>query len=238
VIAINTEGDNEREQRFLRWSLQGRVDGVVGVFFTLHAEDFKPLAEIGVAVVRIESSLRKASELPIDNISVDNRGAAAVATRFLLARGHERVAMIAGPGGPQGERAAGYLAALAERGLAPDIVSGGEFNEQGGRNGALALLARERRPTAIFAANDLMAIGAMSTLRDHGIVVPRDLAIVGFDDIFVAQLVTPSLTTVSQFQSDLGVAAAQALLARLSGATGPGGTSREMPFKLIERQST
>jgi LacI family transcriptional regulator len=238
VIAINTDGDCEREQRFLQWSREGRVDGVIGVFFTLHAEDFRPLAAIGVGVVRIESSLRKAGELPIDNISVDNRGAAAAATRYLLDRGHRRIAMIAGPGGPQGERAAGYQLALAERGLAPDIVNGAEFNEQGGREGALTLLARAERPTAIFAANDLMAIGAMTTLREHGLAAPRDVAIIGFDDIFVARLVTPSLTTVSQFQNDLGVAAAETLLSRLSGAMAPWGTSREMPYKLIERQST
>jgi LacI family transcriptional regulator len=238
VIAINTDGDAEREQRFLRWSLEGRVDGVVGVFFTLHAEDFRPLATTGVGVVRIESSLRKAGEIPIDNISVDNRGAAAAATRYLLDRGHRRIAMIAGPGGPQGERAAGYQLALAERGLAPDVVDGAEFNEHGGRKATLTLLARLDRPTAIFAANDLMAIGAMSTLRDHGVAVPRDVAVVGFDDIFVARLVTPSLTTVSQFQHDLGVTAAETLLDRLTGAMVPWGTSREMPYRLIEREST
>ena len=83
-----------------------------------------------------------------------------------------------------------------------------------------------------------MAIGAMSTLRDHGVAVPRDVAVVGFDDIFVARLVTPSLTTVSQFQHDLGVTAAETLLDRLTGAMVPWGTSREMPYRLIEREST
>ena len=238
VIAINTDGDCDREQRFLQWSLEGRVDGVVGVFFTLHVEDFRPLTAIGIGVVRVESSVRRVGEIPIDNICVDNRAAAAAATRYLLDRGHRSIAMIAGPGGPQGERAAGYQLALAERGLAPDIVNGAEFNEQGGREGALILLARPERPTAIFAANDLMAIGAMSTLRDRGMAVPSDVAVVGFDDIFVARLVTPSLTTVSQFQNDLGVTAAETLLDRLRGAMVPWGTSREMPYRLIERDST
>jgi LacI family transcriptional regulator len=238
VIAVNTDGEAARERRFLDWSRQGRVDGVVGVFFTLHAEDFLPLAAIGVGVVRIESALRKAGEIPIDNIAVDNRGAAAAATRYLLERGHRRIAMIAGPGGPQEERAAGYRLALAERGLAPDVVAGAEFNERGGAEAALALLGRARRPTAIFAANDLMAIGAMATLKERGFAVPGDIAVVGFDDIFVARLVTPSLTTVSQFQHDLGVTAAQTLLERLAGALGAAGTSREMPYRLIERDST
>jgi hypothetical protein len=100
-----------------------------------------------------------------DNLYVDNRAAAAAATRFLLDRGHIRIAMIAGPGGPQAERAAGSLMGLTERGLKPDIVDGAEFNEVAGRDAALKLLARAVRPTALFAANDLMAIGAMCASR-------------------------------------------------------------------------
>jgi LacI family transcriptional regulator len=238
VMMVNTDGAAEHERRFLSWSLDGRVDGIVGVFFTLRAEDFEPLVALGIGVVRIESTRKAEGELPIDNIYVDNRAAAAAATRYLLDRGHRRIAMIAGPGGPQAERAAGYALALGERGLAPDIVGGAEFSEQGGRRAAAALIERAERPTAIFAANDLMAIGALGALREHGLTVPDDVAVVGFDDIFVARLVTPSLTTVSQFQHDIGVAAAETLLARLRGAATTRGATREMPFRLIERDST
>ena len=237
VIAINTEGDAEREQRILRWGLEGRVDGIIGVFFTLHAEEFRPLFELGVGVVRIESGSKKVRDLPIDNLFVDNRAAAAAATRFLLDRGHRRIAMVAGPAGPQAERAAGYRMALAERGLRADIVDGAEFNEVGGREATLKLLARAVRPTALFAANDLMAIGAMEALREQGFAIPGEMAVVGFDDIFVARLVSPGLTTVSQFQYEIGVAAAETLLHRLRGAAASKGTSREMPYKLIERGS-
>ena len=150
VVAINTEGDAEREQRILRWGLEGRVDGIIGVFFALRAEEFRPLFELGVGVVRIESGSKKVRDLPIDNLFVDNRAAAAAAIRFLLDRGHRRIAMVAGPGGPQAERAAGYRMALAERGLRADVVDGAEFNEVGGREAALKLLARAVRPTALF----------------------------------------------------------------------------------------
>ncbi len=238
VIAVNTEGVAEREQRFLNWSLEGRVDGVIGAFFALRAEDFSPLVAAGVGVVRIESARKSGGEWPIDNIYVDNRAAAAAATRFLLERGHRRIAMIAGPAGPQAERAAGYSLALAERGLAPDIVDGVEFSEAEGRRVATILIERAERPTAIFAANDLMAIGAMSALRERGLAIPHDVAVIGFDDIFVARLVTPALTTVSQFQQDIGIKAAETLLARLRGAPSPRGASFEMPFRLIERDST
>jgi LacI family transcriptional regulator len=238
VIAVNTEGAAERERRFLAWSLEGRVDGVVGVFFTMRADDFSPLIAAGVGVVRIESARKNEGNLPIDNIYVDNRAAAAAATRYLIERGHRRIAMIAGPTGPQTERAAGYRLALAERGLAPDIIAGVEFSEDEGRRAAATLIARSPRPTAIFAANDLMAIGAMSALAEHGVKVPDEVAVVGFDDISIARLVTPSLTTVSQFQQDIGIRAAETLVERLRGARSPRGTSVEMPYRLIERNST
>ena len=207
------------------------------MFFALRAEEFRPLFDLGVGVVRIESASKRGRDLPIDNLYVDNRAAAAAATRYLLDRGHRRIAMIAGPGGPQAERAAGYRMALAERGLKADIVDGSEFNEVGGHDATLKLLARGVRPTALFAANDLMAIGAMEALREQGVAIPSEMAVVGFDDIFIARLVSPGLTTVSQFQYEIGVVAGETLLRRLRGAATPKGTSREMPYKLIERGS-
>ena len=168
---------------------------------------------------------------------VDNRAAAAAATGFLIERGHRKITMLAGPGGPQAARAEGYLQALSERGLDTDIVYGAEFNEVGGRAAAASVLARRDRPSAFFAANDLMAIGAMAALREAGVAVPRDMAVVGFDDIFIARLLTPSLTTVSQFQHLIGVTAAETLLDRLRGKASQPGRSREMPYRLIERES-
>ncbi len=238
VLVMSTDGRAERERRFLTWSLEGRVDGVAGTFFTLRATDFRPLVDSGVAVVRIESAARREGALPIDNLFVDNRAAAAAGTSFLLDRGRRRIAMIAGRGGPQDERSTGYRQALAERGLAPVMALDAEFSETGGYRAASTLLEGAAVPDAIFAANDLMAIGAMAALRERGLPVPGRVAVIGFDDILVARLVTPALTTISQFQQDLGTVAAETLLRRLAGDMGPGGTSREMPYRLIERAST
>ena len=238
VITVNTDGTAEREQRFLNWSLEGRVDGVIGVFFTLRAADFKPLTDADIGVVRIESSTKKDGPLPVDNLFIDNEAAAAAMTRHLIARGYRRIAMIAGIGGPQEGRLRGYEAALVEAGRKPLIVADEAFNEDGGFRAAQQLLAQANRPDAIFAANDLMAIGAMAAARDAGFAIPDDVAIAGFDDIFAARLVTPALTTIAQFQYDLGAAAAEVLLDRLRrGNVGPG-TSQAMPFRLIERSST
>lgn len=238
VIAVNTDGLPERERHFLEWSRQGRVDGVIGVFFTLRARDLRPLVDAGVPVVRIESSKKHGGEIAVDDIFVDSHAAARAVTNYLIGRGHRRIAMIAGRGGPQSVRVDGYRAALGEAGLPDHVVIEGEFNETGGQRAAESVLASGYAPTAIFAANDLMAIGAMQALRDRGIDIPGQIAVVGFDDISAARLVTPSLTTVAQFQGDMGVKAAQILMERLRGSRPGAGTALEMPFSLIERGST
>lgn len=238
VIAVNTDGTPERERHFLEWARQGRVDGVIGVFFTLRARDFKPLVDAGVPVVRIESSKKRGGDVAIDDIFVDSHAAAYSVTNYLIGRGHRRIAMVAGRGGPQGVRVEGYRAALAEAGGTDHIVIEDEFNEVGGLRAAEAVLAGGYAPTAIFAANDLMAIGVMQALRDRGIDIPGDIAVVGFDDIPASRLVTPSLTTVAQFQGDMGVRAAQIMMERLRGSRPGAGTALEMPFSLIERGSS
>ena len=238
VIAVNTDGLAERERHFLDWSRQGRVDGVIGVFFTLRARDFKPLIDAGVPVVRIESSKKKGGDIAIDDIFVDSHAAAFDVAKHLIRNGHRRIAMVAGRGGPQGVRVEGYRQALHEAGMEPFVQLDNAFSEVGGMRAGTAVLESGYRPTAIFAANDLMAIGVMQALRDRGIAIPTDIAVVGFDDISAAKLVTPPLTTVAQFQGEMGVQAAQILMERLRGAKLGAGTALEMPFRLIERGST
>lgn len=238
VVAVNTDGNPERERHFLDWFRQGRVDGVIGVFFTLRAKDFKPLVDAGVPVIRIESSKKRGGDIAIDDIYVDSQAAAEQVTRFLRSKGHSRIAMVAGRGGPQGVRVEGYRAAMASFGGTEHVVIEDEFSELAGVRAAEAVLASGFAPTAIFAANDLMAIGVMQALRDRGIDIPRDIAVVGFDDISAARLVTPPLTTVAQFQADMGVRAAEMMMGRLRGEQASAGTVIEMPFKLIERGST
>ena len=238
VISVNTDGNPERERHFLDWSRQGRVDGVIGVFFTLRARDFAPLIDAGVPVVRIESNKKKGGDIAIDDIFVDSYAAAFEMTTYLIGRGHRRIAMVAGRGGPQGVRVEGYRAALSEAGGEPHVVIDSEFNETGGQRAAEAVLASGYAPTAIFAANDLMAIGVLQALRERNIAVPGQIAVAGFDDISAAKLVTPSLTTVAQFQADMGMKAAQILMERLGGSPPPAGTALQMPFRLVQRDST
>lgn len=237
VITLNSDGDAGSERHFIEWALEGRVDGVVGVFFTLRAADLKILLDHSIAVVRIESSRKLGGALAIDDIFVDSRSAANEVVRRLIALGHQRIAMVAGVGGPQGVRVEGYREALASHHLEPLVVIERSFTETAGHEAAESILDSGFAPTAVFAANDLMAIGVMQALRNRKIAVPEQMAVVGFDNIAAAPLVTPALTTVTQFQDRLGEGAAEILLQRLSGAISGPGTVHEMPFELIERGS-
>ncbi len=114
----------------------------------------------------------------------------------------------------------------------------GDFNEEDGYRAARQALEASPRPTAIFAANDLMALGAMTAIRELGLRIPEDVAVMGFDDIFASRVVTPPLSTVNQFQHELGRVAAEMLLERLNDLPSETpGRRREMPFEIMRRQS-
>lgn len=237
VITVNTDGEAKRERHFLEWARQGRVDGIIGVFFTLRAQDFAVLLDGGISLVRIESARKRGGDLAIDDIFVDSRAAAIAVVEYLIARGHKRIAMVAGIGGPQSVRIDGYSWALGQAGLEPMVVIQPKFTETNGFDAAQTILDSAFSPTAIFAANDLMAIGVMQALRQRNLDIPGDIAVVGFDDISAAPLVTPALTTVTQFQDRMGERAAEMLLQRLKGDRFGPGAPQEMPFQLIERGS-
>lgn len=257
VITYNTHGSAEREAHILASVQQGRVDGLIGVFFYTRARDLKPIFENQLPVVRLEVRRRDTGDWPLDNVYVDNAMAAYTATSYLIDRAvqdtvrHEgdgnphkaagnrtTIAMITGPAGPRDARRNGYTQALAERmpEMQPCVVEVESFNERGGAQGIAHLLQGEL-PRAVFAANDLMAIGALKALRDAGLHVPEDVAVVGFDDIPAAAMVTPALTTIHQDQEGMGRRAASLLIERLSGQYTGSGRSVEMPFELVIRGS-
>jgi LacI family transcriptional regulator len=239
VITYNTHGSAEKEAKFLQSVQQGRADGVIGVFFFMRAHDLFPVLEKGIPVVRLETHRQRTGEWPLDNIYVDNASAAFTAVDYLISKGHRRIAMITGPGGPRNARREGYLQALSRHGEGFDqqVEEVSSYDEVGGYQGMQRLLEGEQRPQAIFAANDLMAIGAMKAILDAGLRIPDDIAVVGFDDIPAAQLVTPALTTIRQAQEEIGRKAAELLLERLSGEETGDGRVIEMPFELIKRSS-
>ena len=237
VLIYDTDGLPEGERRALSWLQQGRADGVVGVFFHLRAPDLAAVARKGIPIVRLESERKTRGVLPIDSVFIDNAEAAAEMTRFLIHRGHRRIAMILGEFGPGKRRALGYETVMREAGLATDFVVDKTYSEEAGARAMQALLARGRqRPTAVFGANDMLAIGAMQAARNAGLAIPADIAIVGFDDIATAKLL--GLTTVRQPEFELGRLAARTLIERLR----PGGLERpgkslELTLEIVERTS-
>lgn len=237
VVTIDTEGVAANEAHVVAAAAQGRYDGIVGVFFHLGARELEPLGKLGIPVVRIEVSRKAGGALPIDDLYIDNTAAARTLANHLIALGHRRIAMVTAPGGPQRFRLEGYLSAMASVGAEPLVVEAANFTLEAGRESLRPFLVRPHRPTAIIAANDLMAIGAMQAIAEAGLSVPDDISVAGFDDILASALVTPPLTTVAQFQDRLGARAAEVLVERLSEHRKGPGTAEEMPFQLVPRRS-
>jgi LacI family transcriptional regulator len=197
-------------------AMRGRVDGLVLMSPEFTRELSTRTLPAGFPVVLLNCP---PSETPHDSLNIENYDGAYSMVRHLADLGHQRIAILTGAQGnfDAAERLRGYRAALADAGLPspPELVIPGDFSEAAGEVGARALLELEQRPTAIFAANDGMAIGALLALREAGLRVPEDLAVGGFDDIPMARYVDPALTSVHVDISALGERAAAALLSVL-----------------------
>ena len=167
----------------------------------------------------------------------DNRGGAAMLAEHLLRRGHRRIAEIMGPPAfsTTEERAAGHRAALESAGLRPDpsLVVSGHFTRDGGYEATRTLLAGGAPFTAISAANDLMAMGALAALRESGLVVPDDVSVVGFDDVPTVRDVVPGLTTVAVPMREMG---RRSMRIGLAGGDGKP-EAVVLPVRLVERES-
>jgi LacI family transcriptional regulator len=239
LIIYNTDGKQAKEEKCVHSLLQGRVDGVVGVFFHLSAKELFALLEQGIAVVRLEAVPKEAGKLPLDNIYIDNVAAAKEAVTYLTKKGHKRIGMLASEDGPSSFRVRGYKEALEQHGLHLDnkLIQTGSYNEEGGFETMQRLLELAKPPTAIFAANDLMAMGAMAAIRKAGLHIPDDIAVIGFDDIPSAKLIHPTLSSVAQQQRRMGQRAAEMLFERLSGNAPTTGRSEEIPYQLMPRES-
>ena len=172
----------------------------------------------------------------------DNVDGAARAVRHLHSLGHRRIATITGllDTRPGADRLRGYRQALQALGLAyrDEYVAYGDFYVESGRRAMADLLSLDEPPTAIFAASDMMAIGAIRAAGEAGLNVPADLSVVGFDDIQLAAHINPPLTTVRQDKLGLGVAAGTALVRLIDGEPDDVTQSTVLPVELVGRGST
>ena len=218
--------------------MRGRVDGIILMSPAVDAETLVAELPEELPVVLLNSAVR---DERFDSLTIDNVGGARAMIEHLLACGHRRIAVLCGPklNHDAQERIRGWREALVDAGIAPrpEWELPGDFTEGAGHAAARALLALDPRPTALFAANDAMAIGAMSALRDAGVRVPDDVAVAGFDDVPIARYVTPPLTTMRVAVSDFGARAVDVLVQALAGD----GTHRRghdvLPTTLVVRGS-
>ncbi len=206
-IFVDGRWQPEVEQEALQTLLSRRVDGLIVVGGLSPAESLCQLAkQLPLVVVGREFRRWKASALFVDNFE-----AAYNATRYLLEAGHRQIAHIAGsPSHADAlERCEGYIQALTDAGIAPnqDLIVEGDFGSHSGVMAVEMLLARGQTFSAIFAANDQMAIGARLALFRHGIRVPDDVSMIGFDDHAASAYMIPPLTTVRQPAVEMGEAA-------------------------------
>ena len=219
LYSITHEQDRtERDQRDVidRILATKLAAGLLAMFPGQSVQHLTTLHEQGFPIVMIDD---QAEPTNMPWVGAGNRRGSYAATRYLLQLGHRRIAHIQGPGKflVSYERYQGYCEALDEAGITPDpaLVMEGDFMPSGGQSCASKLLAVEERPTAIFAANDLMAYGVLTAVEQSGLRVPEDLSIVGFDDIPLSAHARPALTTVQQPFYEMGQRAIELLLSLL-----------------------
>jgi LacI family transcriptional regulator len=214
VILCNSDDDPAKQRDYLNVLLTKRCDGLI--MAALAETDGELLRQRRVPTVFLD---RAPEGLENDVVAIDNVAGGELAGRHLAGMGRRRIGCIGGPRGLEvsDQRIAGLRLAL-NGGLDATLVDAADFSSAGGYAAALRLLMRpaQQRPDALFCCNDMMAIGALRAAAELGIAVPGELAVVGFDDIDLAQFVHPPLTSVSQGTRALGNITAACLLARIA----------------------
>ncbi|HSJ53196.1 MAG TPA: LacI family DNA-binding transcriptional regulator [Anaerolineae bacterium] len=218
VILTSSNAEPEREIAAVEMLQSKRVDGVIVTSSRVGALYQEHFDRLGVPVVLINSHNQHRG-LYTFSVSVDNYHGGCLATEHLVRLGYRRIAYISGPANHSDdqERLAGYRRALAEGGIPfdPALVLHGNGRASGGERAWPQLLALQSPPAATFCYNDLTAIGLMRGARKSGRAIPRDLALVGFDDIPFASYVQPSLTTVAQPKGEMGRQAVEMVMGLL-----------------------
>jgi len=216
VVLCNTHNKAERAEAYINTLLAQKVDGVLFISSGCDDAILRQLLLHAMPVTLIDRELPLAEP---DMILVDNRQAGRAATSYLLGLGHREIACLAGGTDlqPSNDRVAGYMDAMAEvEGAVPHRVMHVDFSYEAGRQASLEILSKPVRPTAIFACNDLLALGVLSGARSLGMDIPADLSLLGFDGISLTSAVSPAIATMRQPVRALANAALESLLRRMS----------------------
>ncbi|MBP2705584.1 LacI family DNA-binding transcriptional regulator [Microbispora sp. RL4-1S] len=236
-LLLLATSEEKPEESYVHAVRRHNLDGVVMIDSGNRDPSLGYLAESGIACVSLDRPLEGPRTTYVTS---DNVGGARQAVRHLYEQGRRSIATISGPAGtgPGTDRLRGYVEELAALGLSqrPEHVVEGDFYLSGGVAAMRRLLRAPEQPDAVFVAGDEMAVGALRAIAEAGLKVPEDIAVVGFDDIELAGLVIPGLTTVAQDKAGIGAAAAEAVVAMINGADAP--PPQVLPTTLVVRGSS
>ena len=237
-LVVSSSHNDRTEIAAALHTLRGRVDGLIVMSPNIDAETLNANLPLSLPVVLLNCQIDDDS---VDALNIDNFRGSLEMVRHLIGHGHSRIAIIKGNENnfDANQRLRGYRAALIKAGLplVAEFEVEGDFSEASGFTAVESLLRIDSRPTAIFASNDSMAIGALSALRSHGISVPSDIIMGSFDDIPVTKFIKPSLTTVSVNINQLGKVAVARLLDALERRDNHVKSCTLLPTTLIIRES-
>jgi LacI family transcriptional regulator len=238
VILCNTDENVVKQDKYVRLLLQRQVDGFLLVPSQATVESVSLIQQQQVPLVILD---RQVSGVSADVVRGDSEGGAYNLTCYLIGLGHHRIAILSGPetASTSTQRVAGYERAFADAGLKVDtkLVSYGKFHQDSGYERTLEILKLSGRPTALFAANNFIAIGVMKALYEAGVRVPEDMSVVAFDDLPLGLLVQPFLTVVAQPAYDMGYRATKLLLKRIAYPDEASSEEIVLPTQLLVRQS-
>jgi LacI family transcriptional regulator, galactose operon repressor len=216
VVLCNSNDDPETEDQYLRLLDGMQVDGLIITPTGRNQRHLRRLSDKGTVIVQID---RMVEGLSADAVLLDNKAGAMEAVSHVIAAGHSRIGLLTGPRDvlTARERREGYERALREHGIPvrPELIKDGSFLHDHAIEAATALLGSSPAPTAIFAANNVLAEGCFLALADLGLRVPRDVSLVAFDDVPWMSMVRPQLTAIRQPVADMARSAAELLLRRL-----------------------
>lgn len=238
VILANTNNDVERERAAIQTLLQKQVEALILASSSADGTHLREAIARGTTVVLVDAEL---PDLDVDSVTIDNLAAARMAVDHLLDLGHTDVAIVIGGAGPASDRARlrGYQEALADRGLKVphEYICSGADTFEGGHAAAASLLEQWRRPSAVFATNNLMTVGTLMAIADAGLKVPDDISVVGIDDMEWYPIAEPAVTAVYESAVDMGRLAAERLLLRVHRRRQPAAERIRLPVEFRVRES-
>ena len=240
LLLGDTQEQESRERSFAAMARSRQADGIL-LFCSRLPFDIDPALPLADQLPPMVNACETVSVTGLPKVNIDNAAAAEDAVNYLLSLGHRRIGIVAGNMTSPStlDRLQGYRCALQKAGLPyeEELIEVGDYGLQKAEQATRKLVARENRPTAIFAFSDEMAMSCLATLHNLGYKIPQDFSVMGFDNISYAQYCYPALTTIAQPMTEIGIACMELLLPQLNGEPMQE-CNKILPHKLIVRNST